>query len=94
MVEYIVNTLIPNFIFWLFVAVLVGGVLVFFAKTWKFWLLVVFWVVIGAVCGAAILGDGLLPLNSMTLADSLGAGLGAFVGFILTVLTYESDVFD
>lgn len=94
MLEYTVNTLIPNFIFWGVAAAVVGGVLVFFAKTWKFWLYLVFCMVIGSVCGAAILGDGLLPLDSMTLADSLGAGLGALLGLMLSGLTYESDDFD
>jgi len=94
MLEYIVNTLIPNFIFWFFAAAVVGGVLVFFAKTWKLWLYLVFLMLIGAICGAAILGDGLLPLDSITIADLLGACLGAVVGLGLGTVSYDDYLFE
>lgn len=49
---------------------------------------------IGAICGAAILGDGLLPLDSITIADLLGACLGAVVGLVLSTVSYDDDLFE
>lgn len=94
MLEYIINHLIPNLIFWFFLVAFVAGALVIFAQTWKLTLTLVVLTVVGAICGAAILGDGLLPLNSMTPGDFVGASLGTLVGFfvgLVVVVQSPSD---
>ena len=80
MLEYITNNLIPNLLFWVLLVAVVIGVVVVIAMTWKAWLTLIVCTVLGIICGAAILGDGLLPLDSMSFGDVMGAGLGSFVG--------------
>lgn len=94
MLEYITNDLVPNAIFWVLLGAVVIGVLVAIAKTWKAWLTLIVFTVLGIICGAAILGDGLLPLDSMSFEDLMGASLGSLIGLILAAFVLLSDALE